>query len=72
MRLEDFKTSVTKLTWEEQLALHREIRQSRVTRKEPVNKTKAVKREKITSAKKEIKQDVNKLKELLRLLGEDV
>ena len=63
------------MTHEEQLDLHRAIRKSRmdwtkVTRKTRKKKATAEKRE--TKAMKEIKKDPEKIKALLRLLGEEV
>lgn len=60
------------MTWQEQLDLHKRVRLSRRTSKVPVKKVRAKKAKVVTAAQREVKKDVNKIKELLRLLGEDV
>ena len=75
MRLQSLKKSLLEMTREEQITVHREIRKSRmdwtkVTRKTRKTAPSTTKRE--TKAMKEIKKDPEKIKALLRLLGEDV
>ena len=70
MQLQDLKTSITKLPRSEVLLIHREIRKNRFISKLPTKKKQVVKQQ--TKAMKEIKSDPEKIKTLLRLLGEDV
>lgn len=72
MQLQDFKKSITQLSWDEQVSLHRAVRVSRTEKKESTNKARAKRTKVVGKAKREISQDVNKIKELLRLLGEEV
>lgn len=72
MQLKDLKPSILTLSAEEALLIHREVRKNRVTISTTIKKTKATKMKKDGKNKQEIKQDPDKIKELLRLLGEDV
>ena len=72
MQLRDLKQSVCLLSNEEQIALHRIIRKSRMTPLPSKSKAKSTTTKKTTKAQAEIRQDPEKIKELLRLLGEDV
>ena len=73
MQLEDNKQSITTMTNEEAIAIHRDIRDKRMTVGVTTqSKAKATKRKAVTKNMKEIRQDPEKIKELLRLLGEDV
>ena len=73
MQLEDNKQSITTMTNEEAIAIHRVIRDNRMTVGVTTQKkTTVAKRKAVTKNQKEIRQDPEKIKELLRLLGEDV
>ena len=73
MQLEDNKQSITTMTSEEAIAIHRIIRDNRMTVGITTQKkTTVAKRKAVTKNQKEIRQDPEKIKELLRLLGEDV
>jgi predicted translin family RNA/ssDNA-binding protein len=72
MQLTDLKPSILELPQEEALLIHREIRRSRTESKPAVSKAKRATVKRTTKAQAEIKQDPEKIKELLRLLGEDV
>lgn len=74
MQLEDLKRSITDLPNEDVIAIHQQIRTNRMTvglgtRK---IKEKVERKKKDTAAGKAVRQDPEKIKELLRLLGEDV
>ena len=72
MQLKDLKPSVLNLSPDEALLIHREIRKSRMTFKPAKSEVKRKTIKKVTSAQKEIIKDPEKIKELLRLLGEEV
>ena len=73
MQLEDLKQSISSLPNEEALAIHMEIRQARLTAVVTTQKkAQAKKRTTTTKSMKEVAKDPEKIKELLRLLGEDV
>ena len=70
MKLEDLKPSLLQLTKEEQLAIHREIRKSRLTpiAKKKVSTAKQKKRSKDSKAMSAIKNDITQLEQLLALV----
>ncbi len=73
MQLQDLKPSISQLGKEEAILIHREVRKNRIT---PIitkqKKTTVTKMKKDSKNKQEIKNDPDKIKELLKLLGEDV
>lgn len=72
MQLRDLKSSILQLPYEEVIEIHREIRKSRMEIKPAKTKAKRDTIKKTTKAQAEIRQDPEKIRELLRLLGEDV
>ena len=73
MQLEDLKQSITSLPNEEAIQIHKEVRVRRMTVGVTTqSKTKVAKKKATTKMQREIRQDPEKIKELLRLLGEDV
>jgi len=72
MNLSDLRVPVNLLPQEEQIELHRAIRKSRMEVKQAKSQAKRQTIKKVSKNQKEIRQDPEKIKELLRLLGEDV
>lgn len=73
MQLEDLKPSILTMNAEDAIGIHREVRKKRMMIGTTTKKSTTVKkRTQDGKYKKEIKQDPEKIKELLRLLGEDV
>ncbi len=75
MQLKDIKTSITRLTRIEAEQIHRDIRKSRMTYKGTAKKDRTdvtTKKRVDTKRMKDIKKNPNEIKELLKLLGEDV
>jgi len=74
MQLEDNKQSITSLPNDAAIAIHQQIRTNRMTVGLGTRQTKEkiAKQKKDTAAGRVVKQDPEKIRELLRLLGEDV
>ncbi len=73
MQLEDLRQSITSMSNEKAIEIHKEIRDNRMTVGITTQKkTTVAKRKAVTKNQKEIREDPEKIKELLRLLGEDV
>ena len=73
MQLVDLKKSILQLPREEVERIHREVRKNRIDFKKPTEKRQkkqGVRR--VTKAAQEVRKDPEKIRALLRLLGEDV
>ena len=71
MQLRNLKPSLTSLPKDQQLSLHEGIRQSRMKVKQAKTKAKEKEREDRKKVRKEL-QDPEKIRELLKMLGEIV
>lgn len=70
MQLQDLKPSILQLPIEDVISIHREVRKQRWIPKQVGKKTKA--KQSVAKSKKEVAKSPEQIKQLLRLLGEDV
>lgn len=74
MQLRNLKKSILELPRADAISIHLEVRKNRIdfSRSKRTRKATSVKKKKESRVMQEIKKDPEKIKALLRLLGEDV